>query len=90
MNAAITAPATIIDVKSIVAVLGIDGDRAAAMHVRTVLLGSLPRLQSMPVVEFIYALKERFAIAIGGDRVRADGFETLGRLTELAGTKLLA
>jgi acyl carrier protein len=91
MNADITAPVTISDVRSVVAAtLGIDEHRAGAMHTGTELLGSLPELDSMAVVELVYALEERFAIAIDGDEISADVFETLGSLTAFVVAKLPA
>ncbi len=91
MNADTTTSATIDAVRSVVvAALGIDERRAAGMDADTPLLGSLPELDSMAVVELVYALEERFAIQIDGDEITADVFETLGSLTRFVGTKLFA
>ena len=89
MNADTTTSATIDAVRSVVvAALGIDEHRAAGMDADTQLLGSLPELDSMAVVELVYALEERFAVEIDGDEITADVFETLGSLTRFVGTKL--
>ena len=89
MNADITVPPSVVDVRAVLATtLGIDEQRAAAMHGGTELFGSLPELDSMAVVELVYALEERFAITIDGDEITADVFETLGSLTVFVGAKL--
>jgi acyl carrier protein len=84
-----TAPTTLDAVRSVVsATLGIDEARAGAMDAATELLGSLPELDSMAVVELIYALEERFAIEVDGDEVTADVFETLGSLAAFVDAQL--
>jgi acyl carrier protein len=89
MNADIRVRPSVVDVRSVVAAtLGIDDHRATAMHAGTELFGSVPELDSMAVVELVYALEERFAIAIDGDEISADIFETLGSLTEFVASKL--
>ena len=81
MNTDTSSPATLDAVRSVVAAtLGIDEARTTAMNAGTELLGRLPELDSMAVVELIYALEERFAIEVDGDEVTADVFETLGSL----------
>jgi acyl carrier protein len=91
MNADITVPPSVIDVTAVLATtLGIDDQRTAAMHAGTELFGSLPELDSMAVVELVYALEERFAIAIDGEEITADVFETLGSLTQFVAAKLPA
>ena len=71
----------------VVETLGIE-DRAATLDAGTPLLGSLPELDSMAVLEVILALEERFGIAIEGEDVTADAFETLESLTALVDAKL--
>jgi acyl carrier protein len=84
-----TAPSTLDAVRSVVAAtLGIDDTRADAMHAGTALLGSLPELDSMAVVELIYSLEERFAIEVDGDEITADVFETLGTLAAFVETQI--
>jgi acyl carrier protein len=69
------------DVKSVlVETLGV-GDRADAMDASTPLFGSLPELDSMAVLELVYALEERFGIEVDGEDINAEVFETLGSLT---------
>ena len=70
------------DVKDVVVTtLGIE-DRADALDAETPLFGSLPELDSMAVLELIYALEQRFEISVDGEDVTADAFETLTALTE--------
>ena len=71
----------------VVETLGIE-DRAATLDAGTPLLGTLPELDSMAVLEVILALEERFGIAIDGDDVTADAFETLASLAALVDAKL--
>ncbi len=81
MNSDIAAATTLDAVRSVLsATLGIDEARATGMNAGTELLGSLPELDSMAVVELIYALEERFGVEVDGDEVTADVFETLGSL----------
>ena len=62
-------------------------DRAAAIDARTPLLGSLPELDSMAVLELLLALEQRFGITLDGDDVTADAFETLETLAALVDAK---
>jgi acyl carrier protein len=75
-------------VKSVVIeTLGVH-DRAETIDAATPLLGSLPELDSMAVLELILALEQRFAITIDDDDVTADVFETLASLTAFVNGKL--
>jgi len=76
------------DVKAVlVSVLGIE-DRAATISAGTPLLGSLPELDSMAVLELVAALEQRFGVSIDDDDVTAEVFETLGSLAALINDKL--
>lgn len=76
------------DVKAlVVSILGVE-DRADALDASTPLLGSLPELDSMAVVELIAAIEQRFEIRIDDDEVTAELFETLGSLAEFVDAKL--
>jgi acyl carrier protein len=71
---------TVDDVKAVViASLGLE-DRAQTLTVSTPLLGSLPELDSLAVVQLVYALEDRFGLTINDDEISADMFETLGSL----------
>ena len=76
------------DVKAVlVATLGVE-DRADRIDASTPLFGQLPELDSMAVVELVYALEERFGIAIEGEEITAEAFETLGSLATFVAGKL--
>ena len=71
----------------LVKTLGVE-DRAATIDASTPLLGSLPELDSMAVLELVAALEQRFGITVDDDDVTAEVFETLGSLTEFVQAKL--
>jgi acyl carrier protein len=76
------------DVKAVVvATLGIE-DRADMLDAATPLLGSLPELDSMAVLELTLELEQRFGIVIEGEDVTADVFESLTSLTAFVDSKL--
>jgi acyl carrier protein len=71
---------TLDSVKSVVVgALGIE-DRADTLDAASPLLGSLPELDSMGVLELVQALEHRFDIVFDDDDVSAETFETLGSL----------
>jgi acyl carrier protein len=68
------------DVKAVVVhVLGLEG-RADDLDPSTPLLGSLPELDSMAVVELVTALEDRFGLEFDEDDITGDVFETMGSL----------
>jgi acyl carrier protein len=64
------------------------GDRVRAMNESSALLGAVPELDSMAVVNVITALEERFDITVADDEIGAATFETLGSLTRFVEDKL--
>lgn len=56
------------------------GPAGAAMNADTPLLGALPELDSMAVVNVMAALEDQFSIAIDDDDIGASTFETVGSL----------
>ncbi|MFC7533533.1 acyl carrier protein [Actinoplanes sp. GCM10030250] len=79
---------TIDDVKAVlVSVLGIE-DRAATIDAGTQLLGNLPELDSMAVLELVAALEERFGVTVDDDEVTAEVFDTLSSLAALIDSKV--
>jgi acyl carrier protein len=75
------------DVKAVVvATLNLE-DRADDLGPETRLLGDLPELDSIAVVELLVALQDRFGIEIEDDEVVGDIFETLGQLTAFIDAK---
>jgi acyl carrier protein len=87
MKAQETGTTTLADVKAVlVSTLGV-ADRAAAIDAPTPLFGHLPELDSMAVVELVYALEEHFGITIDGEEIGAEMFETLGALAAFVDAK---
>ena len=56
------------------------GGRALGFSDQTLLIGSLPELDSMAVVAVLTAIEERFDCVIGDDEVDAAVFATVGSL----------
>ena len=52
------------------------------------MLGSIPELDSMAVVNVITAMEERFGITVDDDEISADTFATLGSLVGFVKGKL--
>ncbi len=76
------------EVKAVlVETLGVE-DRAASIDAGTPLLGSLPELDSMAVLELVAALEQRFGITVDDEDVTAEVFETLGTLTDFVTSKV--
>jgi acyl carrier protein len=63
----------------VVSVLGIE-DRAASFDASSGLLGSLPELDSMVIVEVVVALEDHFGMQIDEDEITGEAFETFGSL----------
>jgi acyl carrier protein len=66
------------------------GDRSADLHESTALLGNLPELDSMAVVQVLAAIEEHFGITVDDDEVSADTFATFGGLADFVESKLVA
>lgn len=78
------------EVKNVVAeALGL-GDRIAQFDAQSPLLGALPELDSMSVVNLITALEAHFDFVVHDDEISASSFSTLGALAEFVGSKLAA
>ena len=76
------------DVKQILIDILSLGEQGHAMNAQTRLLGSIPELDSMAVVNVITALEEHFGIAVEDDEISAATFETLGSLADFVAFKL--
>lgn len=75
------------DVKRLlIDVLSLSGAEAE-MDADTPLLGSLPELDSMAVVNVIGALEEQFGITVEDDEISARTFATLGSLSAFVAEK---
>jgi acyl carrier protein len=70
-------------------VLGLDGDRVAAMDQTTLLFGALPELDSMAVAGLLTELEDRLGIVIEDDEVDGELLETFGALLTFAKAKAL-
>jgi acyl carrier protein len=66
---------------AVVETLGIE-DRAETIDATTPLLGALPELDSLAVLELLVELERRFGITVESDELSADAFATLATLTE--------
>jgi acyl carrier protein len=76
------------DVKNILADVLSLGDAKNSLNEDSALLGSIPELDSMAVVNLISALEEHFGISIDDDEISATTFETVGSLTAFVRQKL--
>ena len=64
------------------------GSRGAHLDASSPLLGAIPELDSMAVVNVITALEEHFGFYVEDDEISADTFETLGSLVDFVSGKL--
>lgn len=64
------------------------GARAQRLERNAPLLGAVPELDSMAVVNVITALEEHFGISVADDEIGAETFESLGSLTAFVERKL--
>ena len=64
------------------------GERSAALTAASPLLGAIPELDSMAVINLITALEEHYGFSIADDEISADVFETLGSLATFVERKL--
>lgn len=76
------------EVKNILADVLSLGDARDHLTPQTALLGSIPELDSMAVVNLITALEEQFGISVDDDEISATTFETVGSLTAFVQQKL--
>ena len=66
-------------VDAVVTTLGIE-ERREALTADTELLGGIPELDSLALVELVVVIEERFDIAIDDSEFTGEVFETLGSL----------
>lgn len=64
------------------------GDRANDLDADTILLGNLPELDSMAVVNVITALEDHYGFTVEDDEITAETFETLGNLANFVERKV--
>ena len=56
------------------------GERARSFSDSTPLLGHVPELDSLAVVNVLTAMEERFGVTVNDDEISAETFETVGSL----------
>ncbi|WP_256081139.1 acyl carrier protein [Massilia sp. YIM B04103] len=66
------------------------GAEGAALDEHSPLLGSIPELDSMAVVELIGALEDQFGFSVDDDEISAANFVTVGSLVAFVKHKLTA
>lgn len=64
------------------------GNEISVLAHETPLLGAIPELDSMGVVNIITAIEECFGFCIDDDEISAELFETLGSLLQFIESKL--
>lgn len=77
-------------VRSILAEVLQLGDKAQGLDSDTPLLGNLPELDSMAVVNLVTAIEDQFDIVIDDDEISAETFETFGSLCTFVAEKMAA
>lgn len=64
------------------------GPKFKAMDAATPLLGAIPELDSMAVINLIAGLEDHFGISVADDEIDAATFATLGKLAAFVEEKL--
>lgn len=68
-------------------VLGLDTQRAAAIHAGTPLFGAMPELDSMAVAGLLTEIEDRLHVLIEDDEVDGAMLESFGSLSDFIRTK---
>lgn len=76
------------DVKNILSNTLNLGDRKNNLNANSILLGNIPELDSMAVINVITAIEEHFGIVVDDEEINAETFETLGSLAAFVEQKL--
>jgi acyl carrier protein len=63
------------------------GGRSMGFTADTPLLGSIPELDSMAVVQVITAIEEQLGVTVNDDEISAETFATLGSLARFIAEK---
>ncbi|MES2263021.1 MAG: acyl carrier protein [Pseudomonadota bacterium] len=66
------------------------GEARHALNAQSALLGSIPELDSMAVVNLLTALEEHFGFVVDDDEISASTFETLASLNAFVEQKMAA
>ncbi|CAN7660092.1 phosphopantetheine-binding protein [Pseudoduganella sp. LjRoot289] len=78
------------EVKTILADVLSLGSAADALTEQSPLLGAIPELDSMAVVQLIAAMEEQFGFSVDDDEIDAATFASVGSLTAFVQYKLTA
>ena len=70
----------------VVSILGLES-RAASIDASTLLLGHLPELVSMSVIEILTELEARFGIRIDDEEISGELLESVGSLADFVDAK---
>ncbi len=83
------APEDVVDgvIAVLVRTLGLE-DHAATIGPDTVLLGELPELDSLAIVELVVTLEEHFGILVEDEDVTGEAFATVASLSSLVAQRL--
>ncbi len=73
-------------IDAVVTTLAIE-ERRGDLFAGTELLGGIPELDSLALVELVVVIEERFGIAIDDSEFTGEVFETLGSLAAFVGAK---
>jgi acyl carrier protein len=87
-DAFILAMSSIEEVKTVLVDTLNLGERRHLLKAESQLLGSIPELDSMVVVQLIAALEQHFGFVMDDDEISAENFETVGNLAALVDRKL--
>ncbi|WP_137938906.1 phosphopantetheine-binding protein [Chitinivorax sp. B] len=63
------------------------GSRVDTFELDTPLLGSIPELDSIAVINLITAMEEQFGFTVSDDEISADTFASVGSLVTFVDTK---
>jgi acyl carrier protein len=79
---------TLLEVRGLLARVLQLGPKAAELGRQTGLLGNIPEVDSMAVVQVLTAIEEHFGVVVDDDEVSGDTFATLGSLADFVESKL--
>jgi acyl carrier protein len=66
------------------------GERKALLTPESALLGCIPELDSMAVINLLAALEDRLGIVVDDDEISGSTFDTVGSLVRFVDRKLAA
>jgi acyl carrier protein len=90
LNMTDTRPSTTEAVRAILQQTLSLGPRAASLTADSRLLGAIPELDSMAVVNVLTAVEERFGVTVEDDEIDAQTFASFGALVAFVDSKIQA